>query len=119
MSRELYKDNVLSELFRREEESPESDALKKQIMQKVYKARKRKEIGSFCIAGATSLVMLAGVFVMLKYYLKMDFSTVFQGFLKKPDSFLLPDFVPALFIGMIVCGLLWIDHRIRKKWLRT
>lgn len=119
MKQDLYKDKVLSELFRQKEEIPESDALKKQIMQKVYRSRKRKEIGNFCLVGATSCLLLTGVVVMLKYYLKTDFSMLFQGFIKKPDNFLLPDLLPALFISLIVCGLLWIDYRMRKKWLHT
>ena len=100
MKQEIYKDKALSQLFSREKEIPVSDLLNKQIM---------------CIAGATSLFMLAGVFIMLKYYLKVDFSMLFQGFTKKPDHFLLPDFFPVLFISLIVCSLLWIDHRIRKN----
>ncbi len=119
MKQDLYKDKILSELFRQKEEIPASDVLKKQIMQKVYKSRKRKELGNFCLVGATSCLMLTGAIVMLKYYLNVDFSMLFQGFTKKPDNFLLPDLLPALFISLIACGLLWIDHRIRKKWLRT
>ena len=119
MKQDLYKDKILLELFRQKEEIPESEALKKQIMQKVYKSRKRKELANFCMVGVTSCIMLTGVVVMLKYYLKVDFSMLFQGFIKKPDNFLLPDLLPALFISLIVCSLLWIDHYIRKKWLRA
>lgn len=119
MKQEIYKDKALSQLFSQAETGPLSDRLNKQIMQKVYKARRMREIRNLCIAGATSLLMLAGVFILLKYYLKVDFSIVLQGFTKKPDNWQLPDLFPVLFISLIVCGLLWIDHRIRKKWLRT
>ncbi len=121
MNRDIYKDKALLQLFSREKEKPSSDALNERIMQKVYKAQRKREIRNLCIAGTTSLIMLAGVVVMLKYYLKIDFSILFQGFTftKKPDNFLLPDLFPVLFISLIVCGLLWIDHRIRKKWLRN
>lgn len=119
MKQEIYKDKALSQLFGREEEIPFSDLLNRQIMQKVYKVQKRREIRNLCIVGITSLLMLAGVFVMLTYYLKVDFSHLFQGVMKKPDNFLLPDLFSVLFISLIVCCLLWIDYRIRKKWFRT
>lgn len=119
MKQEIYHDKALSQLFSREEEGSFPELLNGQIMQKVYKVQKRREIRNLCIAGTTSLLMLAGVFVLLKYYLDFDFSILLQGFTKKPDTLLLPDFFPVLFIGIIVCSLLWIDHRMRKKWLRT
>ncbi|MDE5638886.1 MAG: hypothetical protein K2I47_03710 [Odoribacter sp.] len=119
MKQEIYKDKALSQLFSREETCPVSELLNKQIMQKVYRTQKRREIRNLCIAGTISLLMLAGVFILLKYYLKVDFSIVLQGFTKKSGNWQLPDLFPALFISLIVCGLLWIDLRMRKKWLRT
>lgn len=119
MKQEIYKDKALSQLFSREETCPVSELLNKQIMQKVYRTQKRREIRNLCIAGTISLLMLAGLFVTLKYYLNVDFSIVFQDVIKKPDNFLLPDLFPVLFISVIACCLLWIDYRMRKKWLRT
>lgn len=119
MKQELYKDKALLQLFSRDEKIPFPDTLEKQIMQKVYKAQKRKEILNLCIVGAVSVGMSVGGFAMLKYYLKFDFSILFREFTEKPDNLLLPDFSPILFISLIVCCLLWIDHRIRMKWLRT
>lgn len=118
MKKETYKDKAIQHLFNSQDIFFPGN-LNERIMQKVYKAQKRKGIRNLFIAGATSLILLTGVILMLKYYLKFNFSTLLPNFIVNQENISFPSFIPIFFICIIVCSLLWLDYRLRKRWNKS
>lgn len=117
MNKEIHKDHALRHIFNLHRETALPEGLNVQIMKKVYRIQKRREIRNLFFVGFTSLTLLSAVILVLKYYLKFDFSILLLELTESPANFTFP-FKPILFISIIVCCLLWIDNRLRKKWQR-
>lgn len=74
MNREELNDKALQEIFKRISASPLPEKLNRQIMQKVQKARKRRELRNIAIVVFTSIAMLVSACYVLIHYL--DFNPV-------------------------------------------
>ena len=122
MSKEIYKDRAIEQYFQGKEDLSSLPLLNAQIMYKVRKVQKRREIRNLFITGSTSLCLTIGVVCMLKYYWGFSFSDLFHDTIsnmKMPSGLSFPSPLPILFICVIVSCLLGLDYLLHKKLSRT
>lgn len=117
--KEEVKDRALRHIFRQGRETYPSDELNKRIMQRVYKIQKRKEIRNICVVSFTSLALMAGVFCMLRYYYSFHVKDFIPSLFGKSGSIVFPDLSFVLLPICILCILLWLDYRFRKRLHRS
>lgn len=116
MKQEELNDKALHEIFKRISENPSFEDLQAQIMQKVYRVQKKKEIRNLIVVSLTSAVMFAFAVYILTYYLAFDLTDTFVTVIKGVAVVPFEGFSPFIFTVLPFLLLLWIDHRFRKRF---
>lgn len=108
-------DKALQHIFQKtQNEAFLPDDFNRRLMQKVQKVQKRREIYTWTGIGLFSLFLVAGAFLIMKYYLHFNFST-WITIVEKPDNMTFSGFSFVLWPSCIVGCLLWLDYRLRKR----